>query len=440
MCTRMAKSGRWITIKTLLAVTINMHVGGARADDVQVNTYTTNSQTLAAVAMAADGDFVVVWASGGSPGTDSSSWSIQGQRYAADGSAIGNQFQVNTFTSDQQVFPSVAMDADGDFVVVWQSWGSGGSDSSNYSIQGQLYAADGSAVGGEFQVNTFVTNKQFHSSVAMSADGDFVVVWGSYGSLGTDTFGSSIQGQRYAADGSAVDGQFQVNTDTMWTQRYPSVAAALNGDFVVVWENTGSSSVFGISGQRYASDGATLGGEFQVNTYPTGSHNGPSVAVDGAGGFVAVWYSDYSDGTDSSGFSVQGQRYAPDGSPVGAEFQVNTYTTGWQLFPSVAAGADGNFIVVWHGESAMDTSFNGIQGQRYAADGSPVGGELQINTYTTSYQTLPSVALRTDDDFVVVWGSDGSTGTDTDSRSVQKTAARLIFADGFESGDTSGWN
>ncbi len=50
------------------------------------------------------------------------------------------------------------------------------------------------------------------------------------------------------------------------------------------------------------------------------------------------------------------------------------------------------------------------------------------------------VALAADGDCVVVWDSEGSGGTDTDGRSIQKTPARLIFADGFESGDAAAWS
>ena len=49
----------------------------------------------------------------------------------------------------------MAMDTDGDFVVVWDSLGSFGTASSSDSIQGQHFASDGSIVGGEFQINTF---------------------------------------------------------------------------------------------------------------------------------------------------------------------------------------------------------------------------------------------------------------------------------------------
>ena len=51
------------------------------------------------------------------------------------------------------------------------------------------------------------------------------------------------------------------------------------------------------------------------------------------------------DGPASSG--VFGQRFDSDGSMVGSEFQVNTYTTGTQDTPSVAADASGNFVMVW---------------------------------------------------------------------------------------------
>ncbi len=82
---------------------------------------------------------------------------------------------------------------------MWQSYGSSGSDSSGSSIQGQRFAADGSAVGGEFQVNSFTADHQRHPSVAALFGGGFVVAWDSEGSHGSDTSESSIQGQRFGS-------------------------------------------------------------------------------------------------------------------------------------------------------------------------------------------------------------------------------------------------
>ena len=41
------------------------------------------------------------------------------------------------------------------------------------------------------------------------------------------------------------------------------------------------------------------------------------------GGFVVTWTSD---GQDGSGYGIYGQRYAADGTAVGSEFRVNTFT------------------------------------------------------------------------------------------------------------------
>ena len=51
------------------------------------------------------------------------------------------------------------------------------------------------------------------------------------------------------------------------------------------------------------------------------------------------------------------------------------------------------------------------------------------------------MALDGSGGFVVVWDSNGSSGTDTSYLSVQgQRYAPPIFADGFESGDTSAWS
>ncbi len=231
------------------------------------------------------------------------------------------------------------------------------------------------------------------------------------------------------------------------------MAVGAAGDFVVVWQSNGSggtdSSSRSVQGQRYASDGSTVGVEFQVNTYTTGVQDGASLALGlgAAADFVVVWESDVSGGTDSSGRSVQGQRYASDGSTVGVEFQVNTYTTNHQRFAVVAVDAvdaEGVFVVLWSSDGSGDTDSSGysIQGQRYASDGSTAGGEFQVNTYTTGNQATNhfSVSKNYVGDFVVAWHSSGSSGTDSSSRSIQRTPVALIFADGFESGDTSAWS
>ena len=85
--------------------------------------------------MASDdaGNFVVVWESQGSSGSDTSGYSIQARRYAANGTPLGAQFQVNVLTTDSQTNAAIAIAPLGGFVVAWQSYGSGGSDTASPS-------------------------------------------------------------------------------------------------------------------------------------------------------------------------------------------------------------------------------------------------------------------------------------------------------------------
>ena len=158
-----------------------------------------------------------------------------------------------------------------------------------------------------------------------------------------------------------------------------------------------------------------------------------------------VWEG-YGSGTDIGGASIHARRYDATGAPLKDQFQANTFTTDDQLYPVVSADSAGDFVVAWHsyGSNGTDSSSTSIQGQSFAASGTPIGSEFQINTYTTSYQTFPSLVHRPSGDFLVVWDSRGSFGDDSGplgNYSIQgQLMSSQIFADGFESGDTSFWS
>src|SRR3989442_1029632 len=100
---------------------------------------------------------------------------------------LGQEFQVNTYTTNGQTYPEVGPDGHGGVVVVWGRGGGSGAARSSYSVPGQWYSADGAALGAQFQVNTYTTSGQFSPAVGPDGAGGFVVVWDSYGSAGTDS-------------------------------------------------------------------------------------------------------------------------------------------------------------------------------------------------------------------------------------------------------------
>ncbi len=420
----MANLGLTLLAALILAPAASAQNVVAIGGEFQVNSYTSGGQYHPSLAPLAGGGFVAVWSSNGSSGTDSSWSSIQGRLLAADGTPLGEDFQVNTHTVESQRSPKVTGLTDGSFVAIWSSYTSSGSDSSSSSVQGRRFAGDGMPLGEDFQVNTYTPGSQWPGSVAGLADGTVVAVWSSQGSGGADRSESGILGRRFAAGGSALGGDFQVNSYTLYDQGSPRVAALPGGGFEVVWTSGGSSGTdtrfMSVQGRRFAAGGAPVGDDFQINTYTTGYQWRPAIATLADGGIVVVWQSDGSSGTDSYGDSVQGQRFAADGSAVGHEFQVNTYTAYSQGPPAVAAGGAGGFVVVWESSEwiGLGHALQSIQGQRFAADGRRLAGELQITSQIVDRQEGPAVVIL-DDAFLASWQSVTSSGTDDEWYSIQ---------------------
>lgn len=180
--------------------------------------------------------------------------------------------------------------------------------------------------------------------------------------------------------------------------------------------------------KRYDAAGAAQGAEFRVNTSTVGLQWGqvgrPAVASDLDGRFVVVWV-----GSDGRGRGIFCQRYDSSGTPQGGEFRVNTVARGGQSGPAVSADANG-FVVAWT-SFGQDGSANGVIARRYHRNGTPVGAEFVVNTYTTQNQQAPSVASAQDGSFVVTWQSFGQDG-DAGGVFAQRFASDLIFGDGFD--------
>jgi hypothetical protein len=393
-------------------------------NEFRVNTYTTAYQDSPQVARNGVGAFVVVWESApfsNGVAQDGSGTGIFGQRFDLNGVKQGGEFQVNTYTSGPQSYPYVSVDNSGNFVVVWQSLIQDGSLMGGY---GQRFNSAGTKVGGEFRLNTYTTNDQTSPVVDYDGSGNFVAVWESYAQVGSYV---GIFGQRYTSAGALSGTEFRANTYTRDDQGYPQVSKDGAGNFVVVWHSySQDGSAYGIWGQRYTSAGAQTGQDFQINTYTSHSQQFPTVSRNAAGAFVVAWESYAQDGSD---YGIYAQRYQSNGNKSGAEFRVNTYTTAQQRDAQVAMDGAGNFVVVWKSSpgfagTGQDGSASGIFGQRYNANGTTHGVEFRVNTYTTGNQIEPSVSMDTAGNFVVVWTSIG-----------QDQSATGVFGQKFSAAD-----
>src|SRR4029079_19337185 len=98
---------------------------------------------------------------------------IFGQRFDRAGAAMGSEFRVNSYTTDNQAFASVALQANGSVVV----WSSNTQDGSAGGIFGRRFSASGIPQGSEFRLNSYTTSSQVQPAVTADESGNFVVVW-----------------------------------------------------------------------------------------------------------------------------------------------------------------------------------------------------------------------------------------------------------------------
>ncbi|VVO24862.1 hypothetical protein PS723_04515 [Pseudomonas fluorescens] len=370
-------------------------VNGSLGSEVLVNTTTASDQYSPSVAALVDGGYVVSWTS---INQDGSGYGIYAQRYDASSVAVGGEVRVNTTIANDQVDPSVAALADGGYIV---SWMSSGQDGSGAGVFAQRYDSSGSVMGGEVRVNSSTLDSQQQPAVSALSAGGYVVSWMSYSQ---ETNSWDIYVQRYDATGAVVGGEERVNTSTANSQGDPAVVVLADGGYVVTWVSEGQDgSGDGIYSQRYDASGAAVGGEVRVNSSTVESQLRPSIGALSDGDYVVSWMSR---GQDGSGWGIYAQRYDTGGAAVGGEVRVNSTTASDQQSPSVAGLADGGYLVSWM-SSEQDGSTTGIYLQRYDASGTAQGGEVRVNTVTDNEQQSPSVAALADGGYVVSWISFG---------------------------------
>lgn len=178
-----------------------------------------------------------------------------------------------------------------------------------------------------------------------------------------------------------------------------SLDTAADGSSVFVWHSTvGDGSGSGVFGQRYDAAGAKVGGEFQINTTTTDDQNNAAVAVRDDGSFIVTWQSRLQDGDL---FGVYARTFAADGTPTSGEIAVNVTTTGNQEKPVIADLAGGGFAIAWSGRGLGDA--NGTFARIFDASGTPVTGEIAVNTTTVYAQVFATIAADADGGFAVAW-------------------------------------
>jgi Ca2+-binding RTX toxin-like protein len=333
-----------------------------------VAAFTPGQSTTPSLAMLEGGGHVVVWEQSGQ---------TYYQRYDAFGSEIGGATQLGNYFYDADV----AALTDGGFAISYTGYGA---DVLGYTVRATRFDSAGNVV----DDYAFDDNTGWDASITGLAGGGFAVTWNH----SADTYAAVVDA------GGSQGASFNVPPSTSGDQYYSAIAAT-NAGFVVTWyDSTSSGHTWS---RRFDAAGNALG--VAVDASGTWSYQ-PVVTGLADGGHVVFWQS-----WDGSSDGIKGQRYNADGSANGGIFTVNTTTASAQAAASAAATPDGGFIVVWESEG-QDGSDYGIYGQRYAANGSALGAEFQVNGGTQYGQRAADIEVAADGSFIVAWRSEGGSG------------------------------
>ncbi len=232
--------------------------------------------------------------------------------------------------------------------------------------------------------------------------------------------GICAAGQICIGDGTCVNNnEIQVTTQSVAVfnqNNEPQVAALPGGGFVIVYE---TETAFGgtlddVVARIYGPSMQAMGPEFKVNTTTAGDQNDPDVATIPSveGGFIVTWVSGSQDG-DSLG--VYAQRFAADGTKVGGEIPCTETTVGSQADPAISAFSDGSFAVVWESAEGADPALLGVYGRVFGPDSNPLTSETLLNTTTPDDQYWVDIAALDDGGWGATWTSKGQ---DADSQAV----------------------
>jgi hypothetical protein len=267
-------------------------------------TLTLPLKAPADVAVDRNGNFVAVWVASTSSGLQ-----VLGQRYNFDGTTRGPEFNAATSTTGDHTSPSVAMNPKtGEFVVVWEVRDV---DGNGLGVYGQRFGFATGRQGSEFAIFVPPASQRpdlitpFAPQVARASNGRFVVIWRG---VGTGLTPVKVLGQRYNSGGEKLGAQLAIAEEDI-PDSHPQIAMAPQGDFVVAWDDQGTSPAWF---RLFHSDGTPAGPVIEQPPMGTAFYHGSGRVTFGwSNTFVYGWTNYLDDGPDGNTISFQRFNGAP---------------------------------------------------------------------------------------------------------------------------------
>lgn len=369
------------------------------------------------IATAADGSFLVGFASECDPGCD-----VRARWFGADArpGRIGDAPDSGDFLVAQagDADPAVSTATHQDRMAL--AWVAARSTPPGTEIRAAVLTASG-VIADDLPVATGdLVAPVGPAQIAFLGSGELLVTWLQGGG------DPMVRGRLLDSDGvpainpvTGDDGAFDIGAAAPGAA--PAVAATGQGrGFVTTWSDGGN-----LLARFFGPDGVPRSdGPIELTGYAGGVVEGGRVTWDGRAAVVTWSAAVAEDPTLAQGALLVGRFLPPDGTPQGEPVVLVADTAGNTGVPDVAVHADGTMAAVWHGcGAAGDGAGCGVFMQLVDPAGALAGAPFVVATTTAGDQEDPAVAA-TGEAFVVVWTDRSAASPDPLGSAVR---ARVVY-------------
>ncbi len=398
--------------------------------DRMVNTVICGNKVKPRVAMAENGDFVIVWMD-----KRAGCYRIFIRGFTSNGIEKFSERRISAVNGSNTNFderdPDIAMATDGSFKVVWAD-GRGAVERAcstaapctawnNYEIYLRAFSSNGTPDSTEQIISTIIDDPEwaylweskFCPAIGITPNGAIcVVAWMaglmeefkvgySNGYFGADKISdqwshttiSKVHFRGFKKDGTELfPTKLAVDDGMMYASEcFPSVSVDLLGEIVIAYTENCSNQVVA---KGFNSNGELLADVVVKPEFTNGNWGfRPSYPrVVGFGHFIVVWMDD--DPPRNGLFQIKSRKFSSTGQPS-TEKTVNTDCRGDQARPDIAINlVKGDYVVVWEDDTDENHVYQ-IKARRIKGHATGISfSDMTVNTNYVGQQLRPTVAMK----------------------------------------------
>ncbi len=314
-------------------------------------------------------------------------------------------------------------------VVVWES-------DQNNQVYFRLYDTNGQPTGNATEIARSGSTERSNPVVAMNASGQFIVVWEAEDQDGDN---NGLYAQRFAADGTPMARpslalsagksgavyenpyEFRISRETKDDQRTPAVALFDNGRFIITWVQEEGGDDDQILYATFDDQGnQELNSDQLASTNDNRQYETPVVAINNTTQTAVIAFvKDPGTGTPDLELAKIGSNGLVD------TVKLNVHSHGFLARPAIAMNDNGAIVVAWQ-EGFLD---NAMYFKRLDANLDQIGSDTEYFQSFDKYQSSPSIALDASGNIVVAWDSIPAFTSDSDVYVRHFNAAGVAISD-----------